>query len=75
MRQILKWGILAPGEIALTFAKGLSVLEDHEIRAVGSRSLERAQALIHRQKLSGAIACGSYDELAQRQDFDIVYEF
>ncbi|MEZ4554944.1 MAG: hypothetical protein R2854_00575 [Caldilineaceae bacterium] len=42
MTEKLRWGILATGNIARKFATGLTALDDAEILAVGSRTLESA---------------------------------
>jgi predicted dehydrogenase len=66
-----KWGILAPGKMAVKFSKGLQLLENAEIYAVGSRDIQRAQ------DFAGHFGCskyyGSYSELAADNDIDIVY--
>lgn len=38
----IKWGILAPGNIAKAFAKGVKASATGELVAVGSRSQEKA---------------------------------
>jgi predicted dehydrogenase len=67
----LRWGILAPGWIAQTFAEGVRAHTRQEIRAVGSRSLERAQAFA--TEVGAGAAYGSYEELVADPDVDVVY--
>ena len=67
----IRWGILGPGAIAEKFATGLAVLEDAELAAIGSRDLTRAEAFAHRFGASRAF--GSYEELANDPDVDIIY--
>ncbi len=43
MRKKLRWGILATGRIAGTFAKGLAESKTGELVAIGSRSVESAE--------------------------------
>ena len=68
---VTRWGILAPGSIANSFAKGLAGLDDAELVAVGSRSAERAQAFA--SEYGAPRAYGSYEELAADPDVDVIY--
>ena len=45
----IRWGILGPGFISNMFVKGLKVIDDAEIVAVGSRSIERAKAFAEKR--------------------------
>jgi len=65
------WAILAPGTIAHRFTKGLAITPNAIPYAVGSRDLNRAQAFANEY---GYIkAYGSYEELAQDPNIDIIY--
>ena len=71
MPKKIRWGILGPGGIAHKFATGLKAVPDAEIRAVGSRDLQRADAFAdtfdirHRH--------GSYIELVDNPEVDVIY--
>ena len=65
-----RWGILASGGIAKSFARDLQGLEGHIVAAVGSRSIESAQAFA--QEFPSATAYGSYEELVN-SDVDAIY--
>ena len=69
----LKWGILGPGTIANSFAKGLLSLEDAEIAAVGAYPPLLAQAEEFAAKYGIKTVHGSYDELIADPDIDIIY--
>lgn len=71
MRDIIRWGFLAPGGISHKFVKGLSSLKDAQVVAVGSRSRERASDFASQYNI--AKAYGSYEELANDPDVDIIY--
>ena len=71
MGKIIKWGILGPGRIANSFAKGLKSLPDASIVAVGSRSKERADTFAREYGI--AKSYGSYQELANYPEVDIIY--
>lgn len=66
----LRWGILATGGIAAAFAADLRTA-GLDLVAVGSRSLETAQAFAARFDISHAH--GSYEELVADPDVDIIY--
>lgn len=66
----LNWGILGPGGIARTFASDLNAHTRSRVVGVGSRSLERAQAFADE---FGGAAYGSYEELVNAADVDVVY--
>ena len=66
-----RWGILATGGIASTFAQDLAVTPGAELVAVGSRSLASAQSFADAH--GGATAHGSYAELVADPDVDVVY--
>ena len=67
----VRWGILAPGGIAHSFARALRTGTRQEIAAVGSRSLARAAAFA--DEFGADTAYGSYDELVADPSVDIVY--
>lgn len=71
MERKIKWGILGPGRIAHSFAKGLKSLEDAEIVAVGSRDLEKSQEFAKKYSITNAY--GSYQDLVNDKDVDIIY--
>ena len=71
MHAKFRWGILAPGAIAHKFAAGIQALPDAELAAVGSRTLEKAQAFA--AKFNIPRAYGSYRELAADPEIDAIY--
>lgn len=70
-KRAVKWGIMGPGGISTTFAKDLAFAEGAELVAVGSRSLERAEAFAKEFQVKRAY--GSYEEFVQDPDMEIVY--
>lgn len=69
MSKPFRWGILGPGKIAKAFARDLQHLPDHEIAAVGSRELVRAEEF---SSQFGGKPFGSYEELVGA-DLDAIY--
>jgi len=69
--RTIRWGILATGKIAATFARDLRLVEDCTLAAVGSRSLEAAQAFATEHGAERAY--GSYDDLVADPNIDIIY--
>jgi predicted dehydrogenase len=67
----LRWGVLAPGGIAHSMAAALRARTRQQVQAVGSRSLERAQAFA--REFGAPAAYGSYAELVADPDVDVVY--
>jgi predicted dehydrogenase len=67
----LRWGVLAPGGIAHSFAAALKSGTRQQVAAVGSRSLQRAKAFA--DATGAGAAYGSYEELVTDPDVDIVY--
>ena len=65
-----RWGILATGKIARTFARDLALVPDAELVAVGSRRLASAEAFAAEH---GGTAYGSYEELVADPAVDVVY--
>jgi len=66
----LRWGILATGWIATSFAHDL-IAQGHQVVAVGSRTQESADAFAARFGI--AQAHGSYEALAADPEVDIIY--
>ena len=64
-------GILGLGQIASVMAASISKLPDHQITAVASRSLPRAEEFA-KKNCRRAKAFGSYEELA-KEDLDLIY--
>jgi predicted dehydrogenase len=68
---VLRWGILAPGDIAKDFVHAMHTHTDQRAVAVAGRSLERAQAFARKNDIPRA-----YDDhtaLIDDKDVDIVY--
>ena len=71
MAHKLAWGIFGTGKAARLFAEGVSVVEGAYIRAVASRSEERAAGFAHEFSVPAYYA--SYEALMERNDIDVVY--
>jgi predicted dehydrogenase len=67
----VRWGILAPGGIARSFARALRARTRQELQAVASRSPERARAFADEFEVTTAHE--SYAALVADPDVDIVY--
>jgi predicted dehydrogenase len=70
MANSLNWGILATGSIARQFAAGLKRAKRGTLRAVGSRTLESAQAFTRE---FGGTPHGSYEAVLNDPAVDAVY--
>ncbi|XP_077375881.1 trans-1,2-dihydrobenzene-1,2-diol dehydrogenase-like isoform X2 [Festucalex cinctus] len=68
-----RWGICGAGKISHDFTVALKTLppEDHKIVAVAARNLERAQEFGKKHSIRASY--GSYEELAQDPNIDVVY--
>ncbi|MCW2849279.1 MAG: oxidoreductase domain protein [Marmoricola sp.] len=66
----IRWGVMAPGRIARSFAADLALVPDAELVATGSRSLDRATTFADE---FGGAAHGSYEELVADEAVDVVY--
>ncbi|MEO1237236.1 MAG: aldo/keto reductase [Planctomycetota bacterium] len=73
MSDSVAWGVLGAGAIAKAFAHGVTETNLANLAAVGSRSADKAQALIDELGLTGATAHGSYDDLIADDSVDAVY--
>lgn len=71
MKDKIYWGILGTGGIAAAFAKGLSMVQNVVLAAVGSRAMETAGSFGRRFNIPKRY--GSYEELARDPDLDVVY--
>ncbi|MEW2274674.1 Gfo/Idh/MocA family protein [Streptomyces griseofuscus] len=67
----LRWGVIAPGGIAASFAGALHAHTEQRIAAVGSRDAGRARAFADRFGIPAAH--GSYAEVCDDARVDIVY--
>lgn len=71
MNEIIRWGILGTGNIANSFATGLSSMPDAQLAAVGSRSQASADAFGDRFNIARRYA--TYADLANDPDVDVLY--
>ena len=71
MSKKIKIGIIGAGRMAGWFSEGLTVVEDAVRYAVGSRTLEKAQAFA--DKYGFEKAYGSYEEILNDPEVDLVY--
>jgi predicted dehydrogenase len=70
-QAVIRWGIIATGGIARSFAEDLALLEDATLVAVGSRTAESAEAFGERFGVPNRHA--SYEALVNDPDVDVVY--
>lgn len=71
MSGTVRWGVLATGGIAATFAEDLRSLPGSEVVAVASRTDASAQAFAQRFRIPRAY--GSWAALAADDEVDVVY--
>ncbi len=71
MDHKIRWGILGTGNIAQSFAEGLSALPDAEVIAVGSRSITSAHHFANRFNVPHRHA--SYQTLVEDPEVDVIY--
>ncbi|MES2733907.1 MAG: Gfo/Idh/MocA family oxidoreductase [Bacteroidota bacterium] len=71
MTKTINWGIIGPGRIARKFADGLKVLPDAKLLAIASRSIETATQFGDDYQVP--YRYGSYEELVQNPEVDVVY--
>ncbi|HIT75408.1 MAG TPA: Gfo/Idh/MocA family oxidoreductase [Candidatus Avipropionibacterium avicola] len=67
----LRWGVLGPGNIAHSVARDFPLVDGGVLAAVGSRSLDRAQA--YADEFSVPKAYGSYREVIEDPEVDALY--
>jgi predicted dehydrogenase len=67
----IRWGIIGTGQIAKHFARGLQVIPDAELLAVGSRAIDTANTFGDAFEVPRRY--GSYAELVADPDVDVVY--
>lgn len=71
MQKKYKWGILAPGKMSAKFTRGLRMLENVDLHAVGSRDIQRAMKFA--DEFGFKKAYESYEELVSDPEVDIIY--
>lgn len=67
----IRWGILGTGTIAHKFASDLKWIKNAELVAVSSRSLKNAEFFC--REFDVPLSFGSYEQLAESDEVDIVY--
>lgn len=67
----LRWGVIAPGGIARSFAAALRARTGQRLQAVASRSHDRADAFA--REFGFTTAYGSYADLVADPEVDVVY--
>ena len=71
MADLTRWGILGCGNIARKFATGLQSADSAVLKAVGSRSAQKAEAF--GSEFSAEHRHGSYEALVADPDVDVIY--
>lgn len=71
MKKTYNWGILATGKIAATFASAVNFVPDAKLYACASRTLDKAEAFAKKHGVK--VAYGSYEELANDPNVDVIY--
>jgi predicted dehydrogenase len=68
---MIRWGILGAGNIAKKLASDISLVENAQLAAVGSRSKEKAIAFA--KEFNVPHLHNSYEDLAKNPDVDVIY--
>jgi predicted dehydrogenase len=69
----IRWGVIATGKIAHSFAADLSVTPGATLAAVGSRRLASAQELARSYGDDATRTYDSYEQVVEDPDIDVVY--
>lgn len=69
--RTIKWGIMGAGGISTKFTTALNAMENTELVGIASRNLERAEKFAKENGIKRAY--GSYEELVNNPDIDVVY--
>ena len=67
----IRWGIISTGHISGRFAEALEILPEAELAAVASRTIDKAAEFAEKYKIPKAY--GTYEELADDPEIDVVY--
>lgn len=68
---MIRYGILSTAQVVPRFVAGVKESKDGVVTAIASRGIEKAEKMA--QELDIPQAFGSYEELCQSEDVDIVY--
>ena len=68
---MIRWGILGSGRIARKFASDLKYVKDSDLIAIGSRSIEAADAFA--AEFPVKYKHDSYDALVRNKEVDVIY--
>ena len=71
MSKKIRFGIIGAGRIAQKFARGIAYVEDAQLTAIASRNIENADDFANMFAIEKSY--GSYQELAEDPDVDIIY--
>ena len=69
----IRWGVIATGKIAHSFAADLAVTPGATLAAVGSRRLASAQEFTRSYGDDATRAYDSYEKVAEDPDVDVIY--
>ncbi len=67
----IRWGIIGPGGIAHKFAQGLATIPNANLKAVASRSMDRARKFAEQYNVPYAYE--GYEKILGSKEVDIVY--
>lgn len=70
MERKIRWGLLGSGSIVDRWISGAKQLNDVEIVAISSRTIESAQKMALKHEIPLAL---EYEALLEREDIDVVY--
>lgn len=69
--KTIRWGILAAGSIAGSFAKAVNATEGNVLHGIASREIEKARAFAEKYAVNRTY--GSYGDLLEDSEVDAVY--
>lgn len=69
----IKWGIIGLGDIANKFARTIKEMNSSELKAVASRSKDKAENFGRHYGVALDSCYGSYEEIVKDEEIDVIY--
>ena len=73
MKQIINWGIIGLGNIALQFAKAFKDSTNSKLKGISSTNLEKIKVFQKKFEINKEYCFNNYQDILNSNNIDIVY--